>query len=264
MSDNNLQRMIIIPPDIFNKWKHIITEDQKLSELDKSMKKILYNTNINDINKWHQYRENLLKYTFSKKRDLKLNHLLKPITADKSQQTNVISNSNVEQQTKWIFKKDQNIQTENYTLDKETYTDKNDLFQNDDEVFENDIQLENNILDGDVDGEEEFDLKKKVLEGYPPNIKIYKERKSHDPLLYRTFELTNGDVVNIPTKRTTRGMLKSNDGTSTNSKKLKQSQIPFKKSKGPSSQKFRTKLPKIHESQPSKSESDVFSWDNYE
>lgn len=76
MNDNNLQRRIIIPPVVFNKSKDIIIEDQKLSQLDNSMKNIIRNIWIKLIcfdSNWYQYRENLLKFLFAKKSHVKFN-----------------------------------------------------------------------------------------------------------------------------------------------------------------------------------------------
>lgn len=48
----NLQRMIIVPAHTFEKWKHIITYDKRMSDLDRNMKSILNNTSLNDLSKW--------------------------------------------------------------------------------------------------------------------------------------------------------------------------------------------------------------------
>lgn len=87
---SNLQRMIVIHPELFKKFKHIITEDQNLTELDKKMKSILHNKNLNDINKWYQYRESLFKFSF-----LKNNKLTKKMhTQDNSTQTDRLLDTN--------------------------------------------------------------------------------------------------------------------------------------------------------------------------
>lgn len=87
---SNLQRMIVIHPELFNKFKHIITEDQNLTQLDKKMKLILHNKNLNDINKWYQYRECLFKFSF-----LKNNKFTKKMyTQDNSTQTNRLIDKN--------------------------------------------------------------------------------------------------------------------------------------------------------------------------
>ena len=66
---NNLQRMIVIPPEIFEKFKHLVLGDEQLTDLDKMMKSILYNKKLNDLNKWHLYRQNLIKYSSVKRKN---------------------------------------------------------------------------------------------------------------------------------------------------------------------------------------------------
>lgn len=66
---NALQRMIVIPPAIFEKFKHIVLEDDQLSSLDKNMKSILHNKKLSDLNKWHLYRQHLLNYSSIKRKN---------------------------------------------------------------------------------------------------------------------------------------------------------------------------------------------------
>lgn len=247
--NNNLQRMIIIPPDVFDKWKHIITEDQKLSQLDKSMKSIINNKNMNEIDKWHQYRENLLKFSFAKKNDVKFNHYVKPITSEKIIQTNRIPKFHVGQQT-YQNMNDQGLQTnvdKEYILHKGDYVNKTNLFGCDtSEVFgcEGNTNLEDVNKVGDESDDSMFsideDVREEALLNVPKDVRIIRETKSLDPYSYRSFELSNGDVVNVPTSRTTRSMKKSAEHKKKMlSTKLKQTKISFKNVKRPHS---RTRL----------------------
>lgn len=68
----NLQRMIVIPDHTFEKWKNIVLDDEKMSNLDKNMKSILNNTKLNDITKWQ-----LQCASSSKSRTIKLQLPLK-------------------------------------------------------------------------------------------------------------------------------------------------------------------------------------------
>lgn len=210
-SNSKLQRMIVIPPEVFDKWKHIITEDEKLSDLDKRMKTILFNKSINDINKWHQYRENLLKYSFIRKGNLKTTHVMKPITSEKITQTNRIVKMNKQVETTndqiQFMKpelKNQESQTlgelelfnKNYNDDNE-FCDSNSLnilknANNNDENYNNDDDDE---CEMDYDDDE---IRKTALQDVPKNVRIISERRSTDPQSYKTYELSNGDVVSVP------------------------------------------------------------------
>ncbi len=62
MNNQKMQKMISIPPDLFDKVKDYVMHDQKHSELDQSMNKILQNKHMNAHDKWLLYREKLLKF----------------------------------------------------------------------------------------------------------------------------------------------------------------------------------------------------------
>lgn len=261
-NNNNLQRMIIIPPEVFNKWKHIITEDQKLTDLDKKMKNIIYNNNLNDIDKWYQYRENLLKYSFAKKGNAILKHSLKPITSEKSMQTNRIPKFDKLQQTNdqinTIESKIQNQSTQTDNMNQQFIDDKAST-----EVFE--TQNDENIGDynNDDDNEDDDDdvMREIALEGHPPDVSIIKERNSIDPS-YKSFELSNGEVVSIPTRVTTRSMKKSNEYMTDSPKKLtslKQTPLPFKKVKKSSSTRPRVNSKGKITPSPSKGDN-IITW----
>jgi hypothetical protein len=46
-----LQRMIVLPPETFERWKHLIVDDARLSTLDKEMKRMLYDKKLDSLNK---------------------------------------------------------------------------------------------------------------------------------------------------------------------------------------------------------------------
>lgn len=105
--------MVVVPPELFDKWKDVFLEDQKLSFLDKEMKNVLNNSKLDDINKWYLYREKLLKYLHSKKKNDSSNNKSK-ILVDQSTQ------SNIEKSNKKIHTKNVKVQTENKKKDVET------------------------------------------------------------------------------------------------------------------------------------------------
>lgn len=62
-----MQRMIVAPVSIFDKFKEMIEDNKHLSDLDLEMKKILYCKKLNDFTKWQNYRQVLQKYLLLKK-----------------------------------------------------------------------------------------------------------------------------------------------------------------------------------------------------
>lgn len=216
----SLQRMIIIPPDVFEKWRHIIIDDKRISELDRKMKNIIYNKNLNDIDKWYHYRENLLKYTFNRKNDkLNINELKrssKPsaITSEKESQTNYLKKEKLEtidEETQTQFNDDEegenNIKQQNNTLIKKKSL--NQIFESmgeDDASFKIGQNLKNNNEntetkfnddeENNMDDEEHDRMM--ALADQPKNIGIH--RRLSSSAVFKTYELTNGDVVSVPRK----------------------------------------------------------------
>ncbi len=123
--------MIIVPPEVFDKWKHIILDDESQSDLDKQMKSIILNKTLNNIDKWHHYREVLLKYSFMNKTRLKdkIVKASKPLQYSTETQTRFIS-------TNEIGKPDTDSQSES--------SEENEIQRtflapiNDDDIFESD------------------------------------------------------------------------------------------------------------------------------
>lgn len=253
--NNNLQRMIMIPPEVFDKWKHIITEDQNLNDLDRNMKKILYDKKINNINKWHQYQQILLKYSFAKKGKTDFNQIVKPITSEKTIQTNRIPKSQKYQQTDEDFEI-----IKNNLMNRESQTDQ--IFDRSDEVFES-----QNYSDGENENDIDMDddLRKLALHGVSKDVRITKERRSTDPSEYKSYELSNGEVVSVPNVRT-RSMRKLEDKKSKQADHLKhllQPPLPFKKVKAP---KTRPRTASGNKTSPKMSlldSSDLVKWVSY-
>lgn len=202
----SLQRMIVIPPDTFERWKNIVVEDKKLSDLDQEMKKILYNNKLNDIDKWHFYRQNLLRYLNAKQEQRQnINNFSK---------TNVITEAqknlrDMDTQTKTVYYKHKTAQTLP-TAQKSIGSQANFMEFIDDPPSTLDTSnifptLENK--GDDIDGEDEIELdvsdivREKALEGQSKTTKIFRERQSFDRDAYRVFDLNNGETVNVPVER---------------------------------------------------------------
>ena len=56
-----LQKMILISPELFKKWKQLQVEDEQLSETDRKLKNIISNKKMNETEKWYHYKQVLLQ-----------------------------------------------------------------------------------------------------------------------------------------------------------------------------------------------------------
>lgn len=274
---SHLQRMIVIPPEIFEKFKHIVTEDQKLTELDKKMKTILYDKNLNDINKWHQYRENLMKYSFAKKDKCDLSHLIKSPVMENSSQTNKLHTRHKEIQSS-IPMEDNFSQTDKSILRrKKEWTNEvpsiNEVFETSNrytsltESDKIDAVVNSSSGDNSVTMDEDDEIKQVALDGQPLDVKILRERRSQNPKAdYRMFELTNGEVVTIPVNvRITRSKVAAAEGIKPkgkNGQKSTQSTLPFKVVKKVKKSHNRKELPS-NSSTPKKRTSGGLAWSPY-
>lgn len=63
MSPPKLSKMYLLSPETFQKYKNNIINEHALSDLDKRMLKILYNKKMNNVQKWYNYRQQLIRYT---------------------------------------------------------------------------------------------------------------------------------------------------------------------------------------------------------
>lgn len=203
---SNLQRMIVIQPEIFEKIKKILIDDSKLSELDKNMKSILRNNKLTDLNKWHLYRQNLLTYSSMKRKNAykdKFN-LCQPA---------IRHVHGVGVQTKRIVSKNQNTNTDSPSISdkytqadipkaKEEYTDVDEkpkpVFTQlgVEETFENNSDVFDDDEDGNADDDDGI-----VSDEFINPKEILRERASSDPNMYRSFEMKDGATISVPTKK---------------------------------------------------------------
>lgn len=214
----SLQRMIVIPSDTFDRWKKIVMEDKKLSDLDREMRNILFNHKLNTVKKWHLYRQNLLKY-LNVKRPVKHERYIKNlITTDT--QTDSAKYRNTEAQT-LPPPEQKSIATQ---LSRKAGAKLVKSFQeipSVEEVFGNSNRFssleEEHFNESDENDAVEIDVddvvRQQALEGQPYSVRIAKERKSMNPTEYRIFELSNGEQVNVPVEKQiiTRSVLKRNN-----------------------------------------------------
>lgn len=194
---NNLQRMIVISPEIFEKFKDIVLEDSNLSHLDKNMRSILHNKKLSDLNKWHLYRQNLIKYASTKRKNAHQNNF--------KWRPQVKHIEGVGVQTRRIFTKDKDTNTITPKVSlKHTQTNflipayksegnlpTSDRGNEEEEVFvanssNDDDDTDNNVDDNDDD-----------VDNFIDKSQVRVKRESGG---FETFEMKDGSVVSRPKK----------------------------------------------------------------
>lgn len=253
--------MIVLPPETFEKWKHMIVEDSKLSLLDKEMKKILYDKNLNVLDKWHRYRQNLLHYIKKNKptknyKDISTNTVKEsvnvgsqvklPLTRNKRIQMNTdqkptfnqstqtyTENVNAGTQMKFPLTRNSGMQTytDHLTMGTQTFPNeklfmlpkKKATFKQSKVVVAkkdsslsdfNNTSIYEHLGDKDLSKDDIFDvssesiiydqddsIRKKALEGQTKDVRIVKERMSTNPNEYRSYDLSNGEIVTVPLQK---------------------------------------------------------------
>lgn len=67
----SLSKMLLLPPETYQKLKNDINDEAIQSQLDKEMQQILKNRKLNDITKWYLYRQKLNKFAVLHRNKLK-------------------------------------------------------------------------------------------------------------------------------------------------------------------------------------------------
>lgn len=91
MSPPKLSKMYLLSPETFQKYKNNILNESALSDLDKRMLKILYNKKMNNIQKWYNYRQQLIRYTNLERNNV--SHMNSANNVDKSVQPTLVDKS---------------------------------------------------------------------------------------------------------------------------------------------------------------------------
>ncbi len=210
-----LQRMIVLPPETFEKWKKLILEDSKLSSLDKEMKKILYNKNLNGLDKWHHYRQNLMQYVKKNKPTYNLHNIsTQTVKENVSSKVPFTRNTGAQTYTDYLTMgtqtEDNFISPKKKDTFKRSKISKKDSLDdfNDPSIFSSlgDINLSKDYSEpSDVEIDQDDSLRRKALEDQPKDVKIVRERMSTNPNEYRSYDLSNGEIITVPI--TTRRMM---------------------------------------------------------
>jgi len=184
-----MQRMIVMPPEIFNKFKDLIENDKNLNILDQKMKNVLYNKKLKPLQKWHLYRQNLIKYGINRRSAKKLPEKSPSFgkSFDATTQTKFVSKRNAHTET--ISPKYQTANTQTNFI---PFVE-DDVFEYNPKKEQRDASF--NFSDFD-DDEEDWDIDKKLAQA-----EINKDTKLIErPSLnsdFRIFETKEGDVITV-------------------------------------------------------------------
>lgn len=114
----NLVKMYVLPEETFNKWKVSVDYVKSFSPFDREMKRILYDKKLNDVTKWHLYRQNLMKYTNMKRQNINMerveknknvNSTIQNIQQQRTKRKPVMYDASA--QTKYVFTNEKEMQT---------------------------------------------------------------------------------------------------------------------------------------------------------
>lgn len=204
---NNLQRMIVLHPEQYNKLKDNLLDDNELSQIDKAMKTILLNKNLNDIQKWHLYRNQLVKLGDKRRKQL-LRSPAKPLMANKNLEIEEETPSrtymrNMSTQTSRIIRKHKDTQTKTkkYADTSMQTNPYEDVYETEPQEISQEYNKKPIIVDDDSDYSDnvftEENIKKRALSAVSSGSRL-KERKSINSSSVRVFETDDGSVISVP------------------------------------------------------------------
>ena len=210
-SQNDLQKMLLISPKVYESLKHLLLTNEKSEMIEDSMEKILKNKNLNDYDKWNLYKHSQMHHAnMKRKNNYNLNDLKKSFNNNinkKNEKKTLDSSTN----TKIKFSRDKETNTEQQSspirhshgigaiagaekvYENSMYESFNDSNINDDhERSDHDYSLNNVTLDySDVQREE-------ALKDVPKDVRIIKKLQTSDPKNYSSYQLSDGSVVDVP------------------------------------------------------------------
>jgi hypothetical protein len=69
-SNSNLHHMIMIPKNLFDKFKPLIDAKNHLTKTDLNLKNTMLNKNLSEYDKWLLYYQTILKRPYKKTEDI--------------------------------------------------------------------------------------------------------------------------------------------------------------------------------------------------
>jgi hypothetical protein len=176
MRQNNLQDMIMIPKELFDKFKKLLGDETELTNIDKRLKDIMLDEKLNEYDRWLLYRQAILQ------KPNKRNGGGDAVT-EKIKPTTTTTSTNTTTPSKRQKEKVYEIRTNKMQQQEENNEENKDEGE---EEEEEEVERESTRLDHNYALEELYD--KKALSVSSPNSKLKKITSPYSKKKYRVFE----------------------------------------------------------------------------
>lgn len=207
-----MQRMIVIPTDVFTKLKNLLDNDKNLDILDQNMKKVLYSKNLNSVQKWYMYRQNLMKYGDQKRRVSLLptkygyhNPSSKnaetqtkfKLLKNKETQSTPLHFDNIKQLGDDVFNFDpvKEKQQQHYTIDDDVFYSADQQQQQPNRYQYRDKTDKYMDVDDDGEWDEEEEVQKLALKEIAPDERLTRRLSANTNI--RMFDTNKGDIITV-------------------------------------------------------------------
>lgn len=189
----SLQKVIVMPVEVFNSLKSSILADNEASDFDKEMKKILHNKKLQDLEKYELYREKMIHYgAVFRDADYKSKTQISP---------SVVHVESVGSQTKYVTKMDKEIATEPKTVSvgiTQTPLETSQIIPPIEKVFETSNSfhsLQDDVEEPETSFKHNFSNKNRIRNFSPSRVVRKKLNSRHHDI--DLFEMYNGDIVTV-------------------------------------------------------------------
>ena len=205
-SKNELQKMLVISPKVFENLKHLLLSNEKTESIDKTLKKIISDPKMNDYDKWNLFRHNQFHHANLKRQ----NNYSKKSNLPRE---NAKSNKNVDASTntKRKFFKSAGTDVNDLIYSKNIPT-QTEILPSDEKIFESSLYESFHgpgfFEDANAEAETEYNvndqtldysdiMREEALKGRPRNVRIVSKLQSRDPKRFSLYELSDGTDVEV-------------------------------------------------------------------
>lgn len=134
-SKNDLQKMLVISPKVFENLKHVLLANEKTESIDNSLNKIISDPKMNDNDKWNLYRHNQFHHANIKRQN---NYGLKSHVSPKNVRMNENSAVDASTNTKRKFFKSVETDVNNLSTSKNIPT-QTEILPSQEKIFESSL-----------------------------------------------------------------------------------------------------------------------------
>lgn len=244
---NNLQKMLLISPKVYEKIKHLILANERSELIDCNLKKVLKDKKLSEYDRWSLFKHNQLHQANSNRINNYGSSSIQHKKTENVEKSTIDAATNTRRKILKPAQTDSNDLTS--TGDIGTQTDINSAGNLPEQFFES-LQDPNNIHDASAEADSEYDfanqtldysdlMREEALRDKPKNVRIISKLQSRDPKRYALYELSDGTDMEIlipgkspktATRAQQRGTrIKLNSPLGTNKRMNKKQSTPKKK-----------------------------------